>query len=70
MMKVKMISTAVGPDGAWLAGQVYEVDDARGMAFVAAGAAIDLSGPKIEYAMKEPVAETAQSQRGKKHRGR
>lgn len=56
-MKVKMLQTAAGPEFTYLTGGVYDVPDARGAAFVAAGAAECMDAPvKRTAAIVPPVA--------------
>lgn len=45
-MRVKMLTTAAGPDGVFLAGQVVDVDDRLAKAFIAGGYAEYLEEPK------------------------
>lgn len=54
-MRVKMLTTAAGPDGVFLAGQVVDVKDELGKAFVAGGyaEAVDKLRP-VESAAIEP----------------
>lgn len=46
-MRIKMITTAAGPDGVYMASREYVVSAEMGQRFVAAGAAECLDGPAI-----------------------
>lgn len=68
-MKVKMRTTAAGPEGVQLAGQIYDLPDAAAKAYVNAGSAEAIDKPKparqrparppVERATANPDAETA-----------
>jgi len=44
-MKVRMLTTAAGPDGVYTAGEVWDAPDAEASALIAAGAAVALDAP-------------------------
>lgn len=47
-MKIRMLKTAAGPDGVWMANNVYNLNYELAMRFIEAGAAVSL----------EPIIET------------
>lgn len=53
-MRLKMLKTAAGPEGAFLAGRVCEVPDHLAEAFVAAEAAVPVDGPAAPAGEGEP----------------
>jgi len=55
-MKVKMLTTAAGPDGVWMAGQVIDLSDDIAKVFVEEGYAEVIQIPKPKAV---PVIETA-----------
>ena len=69
-MKIKMLTTAAGPEGVQIAGQVYDLPDVKAKAFIKAGAALAADpkpvrprrGPVIETATNPPVGETTDAQ--------
>lgn len=70
-MRIRMIKTAAGPDGVWIAGRVYTISDALAKQYIEAGAAISLEPVTIETEAMEPQ-ERAVLPRGrpKEHKGR
>lgn len=52
-MRIRMIKTAAGPDGVWIAGRVYTISDALAKQYIEAGAAISLE-PVVETEAIEP----------------
>lgn len=61
-----MKTTAAGPNGVYVAGQTYNMEDAVAKGFLEAGAAVLVgNGAAVETAVIEPK-ETAVSRRGKK----
>lgn len=68
-MRLKMRTTAAGPDGVHLAGQVYDLPEPMAKAYVKVGSAEAIDKPKparqrparnpVERAMANPDAETA-----------
>lgn len=65
-MKIRMLTTACGPDFAYNAGSVYEVADAIAKGFIEASAAVRADGvEEIEEAVAEPQTETAVSKKRK-----
>lgn len=64
-MKVRMLTTAAGPAGVFLSGEVLEIEDALARAFVAAGSAVPLQvlnpvrSPSVEQAVAPKPAEAA-----------
>ena len=78
MILVKMIATAAGPFGVYLAGQTYSMDRVRAEMFVAGGYAEWVKPPQQEIdgdavgetAMLEPEVEKAiRPRRGRKPKG-
>jgi len=53
-MRIRMIKTAAGPDGVWIAGRVYTISDALAKQFIEVGAAISLEPIAIETESMEP----------------
>ncbi len=53
-MRIRMIKTAAGPDGVWIAGRVYTISDALAKQFIEVGAAISLEPVVIETEVIEP----------------
>lgn len=47
-MKVRMIKTAAGPDGIWMASRIYDLPDALAKQFIEANAAVSLEPVPIE----------------------
>lgn len=58
-MRIKMITTAAGPDFSAKPGEVLTVSNERGAAWVALGYAIAMDPPAPEPAPAAPVIETA-----------
>ena len=54
-MKVKMLTTAAGPDFAAGAGNVDEVDDGRGAALIEGGFAVEVDADGNELKAAEPA---------------
>lgn len=69
MKRVTMKTTAAGPNGVYVAGTTYNMEDAVAKGFLEAGAAVLVetvkAGAAVETAVVEPK-ETAVSRRGKK----
>lgn len=53
-MRVKMLTTAAGPEGVFPAGQVVDVDEKLAKAFIAGGYAEVVDKPIVESAVIEP----------------
>ena len=53
-MKVRMVKTAAGQDGIWMAGRIYDLPDALAKQFIEANAAMSLEPAKIEIEAVEP----------------
>ncbi len=68
-MKVRMIKTAAGPDGIWMASRIYDLPDALARQFIEANAAISFGPAKIETEAVEPQ-ERAVMPRGRPKKSR
>ena len=68
-MKVRMVKTAAGPDGVWMAGRIYDLPNALAKQFIEANAAISLEPAKIETEAVEPQ-ERAVMPRGRPKKSR
>ena len=53
-MRIRMIKTAAGPDGVWIAGKVYDLPNAIAKQYIIADAAISLEPVAIETEAIEP----------------
>lgn len=62
-MRLKMLRTAAGPSGTWLAGKTYAVADEMAKALVKSGSAEALDAPaeveKVETAARKPAENAA-----------
>ena len=68
-MRVRMLTTAAGPDGVYMAGEVWEMPDRLALAMVAAGFAVSQDGargPEVEMAVLAPPANADARPRGSK----
>jgi hypothetical protein len=46
-MKIRMLTTAAGPEGSFIAGKPYDLPDALAQKFLAARAAVEYVGPIV-----------------------
>ena len=68
-MRIKMITTAAGPDGVWPAGTIQDVSDVQARAMIAQGFAEAVETPIEEALDPAPAARetaTAPAQRKRK----
>jgi hypothetical protein len=74
-MRVRMLTTMAGPEGAWPAGAVASLPDETAMSLVVAGYAVAVDpvivapAPAPETASVQPGAETAVLPKARRRRG-
>lgn len=65
-MKIRLLTSLAGPDGAWAMGDLYECDEATAARMLAAGMAERISAiPVIETAMTDGGPEKAVTRKGR-----